>query len=797
MLEKLKKGWQNFVTFLKSRHVLGTTLDDILIKLCYFGILILVILWLLPSERPFEYSNLTVGSISRQEIIAPFTFPILKTQEELEKERHQAWLSVPRVFTIDPDVGVRQIIKLEQFFKDLEQFFKSYAPSTRTAEQETTFTAQIADSLTQEFATRYNLPLDGKALGQLYWIYKEKKLRNYRDHLIRGLREVYQLGIVDVPEKEIPEGKITIANNGIEEIRSLKEVFDVQEAGTYLFNYLKNNYAPNAAEVEVTNIILNGFLRANLIYNKAETEKRKNKAVHDVPPTNGFVYENQRIVDSHEIITEDIYRKLQSLATALKERASMRSGLERFEFLTGKLLFAFAVLFLAIIYLYFYRRSIFENNKLLGMITIIYLLQLGFTALILNGLNWPALAVPIILAPTLLSMLLDAGIAFISTISLAFVIGAINSNDYSLTLMAVLVGTIALYSVVKIRNRGQMFRAMLYISIAYLVVELFMGFIHFEPLKTIFTNYAFYLLPNAILAPTAVFLLIGIFEKLFDVTTDITLLELSDLNHPLLKELSVKAPGTFHHSIIVGNLAEAAAEAIGVNSLLARVGCYYHDIGKMLKPEYFVENQMGAMNKHENLSPTMSCLIVVNHVKAGMELADKHNLPRAVKQFIPEHHGTSIISYFYHKAQEIMDPAEINENDFRYPGPKPQSKETAIAMLADTVEAASRTLQNPTPQRIKSLIDTLVENKIEEGQLDECDITMREIKMIKEAFVPILTGIHHPRIEYPSTEEKKPEAQKAEEKVANPGESDNKKAESTKEELTETKQTRVKNGKSG
>jgi putative nucleotidyltransferase with HDIG domain len=307
-----------------------------------------------------------------------------------------------------------------------------------------------------------------------------------------------------------------------------------------------------------------------------------------------------------------------------------------------------------------------------------------------------------------------------------------------------------------------MFRAIFYIFCGYALINFSYGFLHYESFRSMLENLFFYMLPNAILVPTAVFLLIGVFEKFFDVTTDITLLELSDLNHPLLKRLSVEAPGTFHHSIIVGNLAEAAAKEIGANSLLARVGCYYHDIGKMQRAEYFVENQAGAMNKHESLTPTMSSLILSKHVRAGMELAEEYKLPLAVKQFIPEHHGTSVMAYFYHKAQETMDAKDINENDFRYPGPKPQSKETAIAMLADTVEAASRTLPNPNLQRVSALVENLIEKRFQEGELDECDITLRELNKIKDAFIHILMGIHHLRIEYPGGEKQaeKPKAGK-------------------------------------
>jgi putative nucleotidyltransferase with HDIG domain len=255
-------------------------------------------------------------------------------------------------------------------------------------------------------------------------------------------------------------------------------------------------------------------------------------------------------------------------------------------------------------------------------------------------------------------------------------------------------------------------------------------------------------------------MMLGVFERLFDITTDVTLLELSDLNHPLLKDLSVKAPGTFHHSIIVGNLAESAAIAIGANSLMARVGSYYHDIGKMEKPEYFVENQKDKNNKHESLAPNMSAIILSSHVKNGLELAERYKLPKLIRDFIPEHHGKNLMSYFYNKAKEDSDPKDINESDFRYPGPSPKSKETAIVMLADTVEAATRTLGNPSAGRLRKQVEELVEQRFLEGELDDSDLTMRDLKGIIEGFMSVLLGIFHQRIEYPKSEEsKKPNTQ--------------------------------------
>jgi putative nucleotidyltransferase with HDIG domain len=317
------------------------------------------------------------------------------------------------------------------------------------------------------------------------------------------------------------------------------------------------------------------------------------------------------------------------------------------------------------------------------------------------------------------------------------------------------VGLVAIYSVIKIRTRNQIFKAILYILSAYVIVVFTMGTLRYQELEEIGQIFVYYLLPNAVLSPFVTYMMLGVFERLFDVTTDVTLLELSDLNHPLLKDLSVKTPGTFHHSIIVGNLAESAALTIGANSLLARVGSYYHDIGKMEKPEYFVENQKDKNNKHEGLAPNMSAIILSSHVKNGLEMAEKFKLPKLIRDFIPEHHGKNLMSYFYNKAKNETDPKDLNESDYRYPGPSPKSKETAIVMLADTVEAATRTLSNPSAGRLRKQVEELVEQRFLEGELDDSDLTMRDLKGIIDGFMSVLLGIFHQRIEYPKSDENK------------------------------------------
>ncbi|MEK7671026.1 MAG: HDIG domain-containing metalloprotein, partial [Bacteroidota bacterium] len=276
-----------------------------------------------------------------------------------------------------------------------------------------------------------------------------------------------------------------------------------------------------------------------------------------------------------------------------------------------------------------------------------------------------------------------------------------------------------------------------------------------------------YALANSIISPVLTFGLLIFFEKYFRVTTDLTLIELGHFNHHLLKMLSEKAPGTYHHSMTMANLAEAAASAVGANEVLARAGAYFHDIGKVEKPTYFVENQKGNRNRHEKLAPRMSSLIIQNHVKKGMALAREHSLPEEVVDFIPQHHGTTRIDFFYRKALTLAGNSsdetkidEINEEDYRYPGPKPQTKETGILMLADSIEAAARSLEDPAPQKLEVLIDDLIKKRFEEGELDECPLTLKDLTKIKKAFLGVLVGVYHGRVKYPEVEKEK--GQKAE-----------------------------------
>jgi putative nucleotidyltransferase with HDIG domain len=326
------------------------------------------------------------------------------------------------------------------------------------------------------------------------------------------------------------------------------------------------------------------------------------------------------------------------------------------------------------------------------------------------------------------------------------------SNNVYLATYTLVSSAGAIYHLKGCRDRTTLIRAGMWIGIVNAAGALALDLLGAnEPWLSLLVFDTFCGFVSGLLATMVASILLPVFEWAFGITTDIKLLELSNLNLPLLRQLAERAPGTYHHSIMVGLLAEAAAEAIGGDSLFARVACYYHDIGKMVRPSYFVENQTYMGNRHDGLSPRMSSLVLANHVKQGVELARTHKLPPRIISIIPEHHGTGLMKFFYYKARETSDDPDSTtlEQEFRYPGPRPQTREAAIIMIADSVEAAARTIKTPTPAKLRNMIDTIVGRIRDDGQLDESNITLRELNIVAESFVKVLTGIHHHRIDYP------------------------------------------------
>ncbi len=504
---------------------------------------------------------------------------------------------------------------------------------------------------------------------------------------------------------------------------------------------------------------LDHLVTANLFYNEAETYARRAAAAARVAPIENHIKAGKTIVRNGEEVTPLVMVQLGVLRNLLKSGSLAGQ-------LAGYFLFVAAFLYCLWRYLVHYRHRP-RNIRRQTLLILIVLVEVFLVVRLLTGLadllgeRISAVAfhgpfylyylIPFAFAGMLVALLADVHLGIITSMVVASLSGLFFGDIYIAT-FAMLGSLGGVYSVHQYRDRAAILTAGLTVGLVNAVTILAIDFLRQAPLNlSSISLRALYGLMGGALASALASLLLPTLESLFKITTDIRLLELSNLNTPALRKLAVEAPGTYHHSLMVGTLGEAAAEAIGANPLLVRVGAYYHDLGKMFKPEYFVENQVFGMNKHESLSPSMSCLIIASHVKDGIEIARDIRLAPDIRDLIPQHHGTRIMTYFYRKALDAMNGKshEIREADFRYPGPRPQTKEAAILMMADSVEAASRTLTDPSPAQIRGMIERLADSILADNQFDECDITMREIDLIKESIFKILTGLYHRRLDYP------------------------------------------------
>ncbi|MBI3006742.1 MAG: HDIG domain-containing protein [candidate division NC10 bacterium] len=361
-------------------------------------------------------------------------------------------------------------------------------------------------------------------------------------------------------------------------------------------------------------------------------------------------------------------------------------------------------------------------------------------------------ALPVAVGAVLLAVLFNARVAFAGSLAISLLSALMVGMSLNFFLFAMVGGLVGVFGIPRVQDRSTFFKAGCWVSLANAYSLVAFAFLEGNFLEVPVEVLAG--LANGILTAVIASALLPALERLFETATDLRLLELSNMTNPLLRQLIMTAPGTYHHSIMVGTLSEAAAEAIGANSVLCRVGALYHDVGKIKKPAYFIENQPEALARHNELSPRMSSLIITSHVKEGIAMALEHRLPPAIVDLIPQHHGTRLVMYFFEKAKEAHDPdmGEVDEGDYRYPGPRPQTREAAVLMLADAVEAAARTLNDPTPARIQGVVQRIINTIFIEGQLDECDLTLKDLHLIAKAFIRILTGMYHHRVDYPGVQ---------------------------------------------
>ncbi len=768
--EKLEKGRQN-----DTRQVR----KNLIIKAAIFLTLVVVTYMAFPRSELYQY-KVEVGDYWRHEsLTAPFDFAIYKDERVIESDKREIRYTTQPYFQEVLDAKDKMMAKRDTVSNQLSRIFSVYKRYRENIERDSLAWADQDSLHVSELKRSALLRLTQHQWNDLITSYHE---REFADSLRRiqladqpRLDEVllqeawsignqlHSIGILDIQLDSIYTDEISIRRDeeSIVVRKSKSNLFGLDEA----FVFAQDRYTAMFAEDPHIAKLGAAFFRAifqhSLTYMRAETYREWERKEQRISPTRGMVPTGSVVVNNGEIVTDEIKRRLDSLER--EQRA--RSGDQiQWKVALGQFILALITLLVFFLYLYVLRRQIFDNNKHVLLIAILFLAIILSFAIAVRY-PWAGLyAVPVAAIPLMMTVMFDSRVALFGLWTLAFIGGHFAGFDFEYTFATIFAGTLGIFSVRDIKNRGQIFLSATIVAIGYTIVLGASWLLYDIPMEIWTTDFARAMVNAAQII--VVLPLLWIFERAFDITTDLTLLELSDTNRPLLKELSLRAPGTFNHTLQVANLAEAAADAIGANALLARVGALYHDIGKMVKPEYFVENQRSGGNPHDQLKPRMSALIIASHVKEGLEIAKDYNLPKQVLEFIPMHHGTSLIEYFFRKAQAEQGPEEpdVLESEFRYPGPRPNSRETGILMLADSVEAASRSISEPTHKRLESMVDGIFKARVNDGQLDDTELTFKDLYRIKETFLEILLGIHHGRVKYPGQEEA--EKAQAEEKPA-------------------------------
>ncbi len=484
------------------------------------------------------------------------------------------------------------------------------------------------------------------------------------------------------------------------------------------------------------------FLKPSLFLDEETTLSKKQEAVAAVRDVKDIIRKDQIIIRKGEIVTDEHIERLEALG--------LQNPIIRFKEIFG--LFLINTLFISLLSLYIfnYHQEIYNDFNKILLLGVIYLSTI-FIAKISSQIS--GYIIPVAFASMLIAITLDSRLALEVTFLICINIGFIFLGEIDYMVVALAGGLISIFSIRKATQRSSLTRAGLLIALINVVSIIALGLIHRNPADYILQNSMWGLL-NGFASAILTIGILPFLETFFDISSSFRLMELTNPNQPLLKQLLVDAPGTYHHSVVVGNLAEAATEEIGGNALLARVGAYYHDIGKLKRPYFFAENQEAYKNIHDDLEPSLSALVIASHVKEGVDMARKFKLPRSIIDIINQHHGTGIISYFYHRALQTNTDksSEVDEESYRYSGPKPQSKEAGVILLADMLEAEARTLNNPTASRIKNLTQNVINRNLVNGQLDDCNLTLRELNKIKDVFSRVLTGMFHNRVEYPDEE---------------------------------------------
>lgn len=671
--------------------------------LLYGGLAIGLYVLLMGSVLPEQY-DLRIGSKSPETIVAPVD---RVDQTATDEARKEAAKSVPRQYKVDDNVTTEQVEKINRLFID----------ARRNVEDET--------------------------------LSERERIQNLKDRLPFDLSDEALLKIVRISPDELVDAQSTARHIVQDVMSSGVDKAEVDGAAERIDQQLVTSNLGHNARFVVREVA-RGAIVPNVVYDEAKTEAMREAAAESVEPVR--INRGDAIVYKGELITEQQYRQLMELGLLNDSKTLLPY--------VGLTLFILLLIFLLFFAVEQEKPDVHRDNTQLFMLVIITLLNavvMKVASLVLTlETSYIAYGAPVALGSMLIAVLVDVRLAFYTAVIFSGLAAVLFNPegralfDYRFGFVTLITCTAGAFALTSARYRSSVLRAGLIVaavSIVPIVAVYTLSNSGFRWMEVV--TAAGFGIGGGFVAAVLTIGLLPFFEAVFGILSPMKLVELANPNQPLLRKLLIETPGTYHHSVIVGNLAESAAEAIGANGLLARVGAFYHDMGKTKRPQFFIENQVNGENPHDKISPHLSKTIIINHARDGAEMLRDANIPKPIQDIAMQHHGTTLLKYFYHKAKEMEDGAQVLEEDFRYPGPKAQFKESAIVGIADSVEAAVRSIGRPTPSRIEALVKRIIQDRLEDGQFDECDLTMRELDIIGKSMLETLNGIFHSRIEYP------------------------------------------------
>lgn len=687
-------------TSYKKKQALFLNKHSLLLKYGMMVLCIVLITIFLPKHPRFQFEFEKGKVWMHEDLISPYNFAILKTDEEITQDRDDVYKTINPIYDRVPEVLQNQISRFEK-----------------------------------EFDTKWEAA-----------DFENRDPKLYSSYSLKLLEEIYTKGIIARTKKfqvDHDDYNISVITDNVANRSNTANYFTQQTAIEYLEEQIgKRN---NISEKDWLYNFLKDFIQPNILFNEALTDQLEADALSNISSTRGMVQKGELIIATGNTISNDIYQKIESLKKAYEEEERI-SG-DRGTVVFGQFLLVTVIITLLMTFIYLFRQDVFQDNRMLSLILLVVTGMLLLLSWVIK-LSLPSVyMIPFCILPIIFRILFDTRMALNIHMLVVLLAAYFVPNSFEFVFLQLSAGVVAIYSIKTLVKREQFLISAVLILATYIITYLGMTLIRNGSFQDISWS-AFIPFVISVLLTLLAYPLIYAFERVFGITSDVTMIELTNTNSRLLRELSYKAPGTFQHSLQVANLAEAAIYEIGGNALLIRAGALYHDIGKMSNPQYFIENQTKGYNPHDGLTFEQSAQIIISHVAKGLEMVKRARLPEDIIDFIRTHHGTTRVDYFYNSYVKTFPEKFVDEDLFRYPGPIPFSKETAVLMLADSVEAASRSLKEPDAKSISDLVDRIINSKLEQQQLKNSNITLKDIERIRQIFKTMLMSIYHVRVDY-------------------------------------------------